>query len=227
MLLKYELPAVFDNLAIVPALPKRRSPQEGRNRKYGQNLSNRPGMLKETTTRGTSQQTRPNHGVQTMTSPASNSIATADFRTALLQTLEESFETVHGYFLDKGDSLFETLAGITAEEASQSLGPRSGNIAAKVNHIRFYLDAIAANAAAGEYIKVDWTSSWAVGEVNDTGWQDLIERLRMTYQGLRKFIETNEDWNEMFVGGAFGIVAHNAYHLGEIRQALAAIKPEE
>ena len=30
----------------------------------------------------------------------------------------------------------------------------------------------------------------------------------------------------MFIGGAFGIVAHTAYHLGEIRQALAAIKPE-
>lgn len=160
-----------------------------------------------------------------MASAAANSIATADFRTALLQTLEESFDSVHGYFLDKGESIFETLAGITAEEASQSLGPRSGNIAAKVNHIRFYLDAIAANAAAGEYIRVDWASSWAVGEVNDAEWRELIDRLRTTYRGLRTFIESNEDWNAMFVGGAFGIVAHNAYHLGEIRQAHAAIKP--
>ena len=161
-----------------------------------------------------------------MTSATSNSIATADFRNALLKTLEESFDEVHGYFLDKGESIFETLAGISAEEASQSLGPRSGNIAAKVNHIRFYLDSIAANAAAREYIRVDWASSWAVGDVNDAEWRDLIDRLRTTYQALRNFIETNEDWNEMFVGGAFGIVAHNSYHLGEIRQALAAIQPE-
>ncbi|MBA2468937.1 MAG: hypothetical protein H0V37_05985 [Chloroflexia bacterium] len=159
-----------------------------------------------------------------VTTPA-QSIAIPDFRTALLTSLEEAFDQVHGYFLDKGDSLFETLAGISAEEASQSLGPRSGNIAAKVNHIRFYLDAIAANAAAGEYIRVDWASSWAVGEVSEAEWRELIDRLRATYEGLRGFIKSNEVWNEMFVGGAFGIVAHTAYHLGEIRQALATIKP--
>jgi|SRR5680860_281165 len=161
-----------------------------------------------------------------MTETATNAIAHADFRSALLATLDEAFDQVHGYFLDKGDSLFETLAGISATEASRSLGPRSGNIAAKVNHIRFYLDAISANAAAGEYIRVDWESSWAVGEVTDAEWQDLIDRLRATYDGLKGFIQTNDTWNEMFVGGAFGIVAHTAYHLGEIRQALAAIQPE-
>ena len=161
-----------------------------------------------------------------MTETAHETIDLADFRTALLEALEEAFDNVHGYFLDKGDSLFETLAGISASEASQSLGPRSGNIAAKVNHIRFYLDAIAANVASGEYAPADWPSSWAIGEVNDAEWQDLIDRLRATYDGLKEFIATNHNWNQMFVGGAFGIVAHTAYHLGEIRQALAAIKPE-
>jgi hypothetical protein len=161
-----------------------------------------------------------------MTSTATNAIAIADFRAALLIALDEAFDNVHGSFLDKGDSLFETLAGISAATASQSLGPRSGNIAAKVNHTRFYLDAIAANAAAGEYLPVDWESSWAVGKVDEAEWQDLIDRLRATYDGLKQFIATHEEWNEMFVGGAFGIVAHTAYHLGEIRQALAAIEPE-
>jgi hypothetical protein len=162
----------------------------------------------------------------TMTEGASTStIALDDFRSALLEVLDEAFENVHGSFLDKGDSLFETLAGITAAEASQSLGPRSGNIAAKVNHIRFYLDAIAANAAAGEYIRVDWASSWAIGEVDDVEWEDLVERLRATYAGLRQFAQGNSEWNAMYIEGAFGIVAHTAYHLGEIRQALAAIKP--
>jgi hypothetical protein len=153
------------------------------------------------------------------------SVSHADFRTALLDVLDEAFENVHGSFLDQGDSLFETLAGISAAEASQPLGPRSGNIAAKVNHIRFYLDAIAANAAAGEWIPVDWESSWQVGEVDDAEWQSLIDRLHVTYDGLKEFIKTNEMWNEQFVSGAFGIVAHTAYHLGEIRQALAVVKP--
>lgn len=160
-----------------------------------------------------------------MVTSSTQTIAVADFRTALLTTLDEAFDNVHGYFLDKGDSLFETLAGISAEQASRPLGPRSGNIAAKINHIRFYLDAIAANAAAGEYIRVDWASSWAISEVTDAEWRESIDRLRTTYEGLQGFIETNDVWNEMFVGGAFGIVAHTAYHLGEIRQALATIEP--
>jgi len=152
-------------------------------------------------------------------------IALADFRTALLEVLDEAFDNVHGSFLDKGDSLFETLAGINAAEASRSLGPRSGNIAAKVNHTRFYLDAIAANAAAGDYIPVDWESSWQVGEVDAVEWEDLVERLRASYLQLKAFASSAESWNARFIEGAFGIVAHTAYHLGEIRQALAQIKP--
>ncbi len=154
-----------------------------------------------------------------------NVIPVETFRTALKLSLEEAFENVHGFFLDKGDSLFATLASITAGEASQSLGPRSGNIAAKVNHIRFYLDAIAANAAAGTYVPADWDSSWQVGEVNEAEWIDLVARLDTAYRGLLDFASTNETWNDQFVGGAFGIVAHTAYHLGEIRQALNVIRP--
>ncbi|HYI25875.1 MAG TPA: hypothetical protein VD767_10740, partial [Thermomicrobiales bacterium] len=113
------------------------------------------------------------------------------FRASLKLALDEAFENVHGFFLDKGDSLFETLASITAEEASQPLGPRSGNIAAKVNHIRFYLDAIAANAAAGTYVPADWDSSWQVGEVTGTEWQDLVARLDTAYRDLVDFASTN------------------------------------
>ena len=154
-----------------------------------------------------------------------NAIPVETFRTSLKLALEEAFENVHGFFLDKGDSLFETLASITAGEASRSLGPRSGNIAAKVNHIRFYLDAIAANAAAGTYVPADWDSSWQVGEVTEAEWIDLVARLDAAYRDLIDFAGTNDTWNDQFVGGAFGIVAHTAYHLGEIRQALNVIRP--
>jgi hypothetical protein len=119
--------------------------------------------------------------------------------------------------------MFETLAGISAEQASQPLGERSGNIAAKVNHVRVYLDAVSTNAQAGEYVPVDWDASWAVGEVDDAEWQDLIARLQTSVTSFTELASTNTVWNEQTVGGAFGVVAHSAYHLGEIRQALAAI----
>ena len=35
-----------------------------------------------------------------------------------LRLLNETFDNVQGYYLDKGTSLFETLATISAEEAS-------------------------------------------------------------------------------------------------------------
>jgi hypothetical protein len=158
---------------------------------------------------------------------ATAAISTTDFRSALSAALEEAFVQVHGIFLDKGDSLLETLAGISAEQASQPLGPRSGNIAAKVNHMCVYIEAVAANAAAGEYLPVDWEGSWKVGAVDDAAWQALVDRLRTNYESLRTFIASNETWDERFIGGAFGLVAHNAYHLGEIRQALAAIAADD
>lgn len=153
-------------------------------------------------------------------------ISTDLFRTALADSLKETFEKVQGIFLDKGDSIFETLSNVSAAQASQPLGPRSGNIASKVNHMCVYIEAVSASGAAGEYLPVDWEGSWKVDAVSDDEWVALVERLRTAYAGLKAFIPAHDNWNEMFVGGAFGLVAHNAYHLGEIRQALAVIAPD-
>lgn len=43
-------------------------------------------------------------------------IAQERFAQDLFDILEETFETHHGIFLDRGTSLFQTLAGITAAE---------------------------------------------------------------------------------------------------------------
>ena len=47
------------------------------------------------------------------------SIAVEHFTSILYDLLDETFERVHGIYLDKGTSLLETLATITAEEASR------------------------------------------------------------------------------------------------------------
>src|SRR5688500_378266 len=57
------------------------------------------------------------------------------FRGGLLLVLEEIFEKVHGAMLDPGDSLFETLATISAEDASRPISAQSANLAAQVNHV--------------------------------------------------------------------------------------------
>jgi hypothetical protein len=64
------------------------------------------------------------------------------FGKALLLLLEETFEQVHGLYLDKGTSLFETLAGITSRQASIPVGGKCATLAAQVKHVAFYLDVL-------------------------------------------------------------------------------------
>ncbi|MEI2736167.1 MAG: hypothetical protein V9G24_16185 [Rhodoblastus sp.] len=49
---------------------------------------------------------------------------------------------VHGFYRDRGTSLFETLATISAEEASIAVGGKCATVAAQVKHIAFYLDVL-------------------------------------------------------------------------------------
>jgi len=154
----------------------------------------------------------------TMTLPVDN------FRGALLSMLDEVFEQVHGYMLDHGTSIFETLASVTAEEASQSISKHCAPIVAHVNHVRFYLETMNDVARTGEFRRVDWPSSWQVGPVTESEWKERISRLRASYEATRAFASSFEGWNEQMIGGAFAIVAHSAYHLGEIRQALGVIR---
>ncbi len=146
------------------------------------------------------------------------------FREELLSMLDEVFEQVHGYILDHGTSIFETLASVTAEEASQSISKHCAPISAQVNHLRFYLDTLNEAARTGEITRVDWASSWQVGQVTNEEWKALVTGLRTSYDATRAFATTHEGWTEDTIGGAFAIVAHSAYHLGEIRQALGVIR---
>lgn len=151
-------------------------------------------------------------------------ISLDDFRSAFLVNWEEAFTDVTGIFLDKGTSMFETLATISAEEASKPVGGGCANIAAQVNHTWYYLDLINRRGRGEDVGKPDWDGSWQVGEVDDAEWQRLIDQLRGAYKDVKTFASTFEGWNERMIGGAFGMLAHCAYHLGEIRAGLCVIK---
>ncbi len=146
------------------------------------------------------------------------------FRSGILTVLEELFEHVHGYVLDPGDSLFETLAAVSAEEASRPVSSQSGNLAAQVNHMRVYMESLTPGLASRGAMRPDWPGSWQVDAVTEAEWADLIVRLQAAYQEIRRFASTFEDWDTMYVGGAFALVAHCAYHLGEIRQGLGVLR---
>ncbi|MFL5807344.1 MAG: DinB family protein [Roseiflexaceae bacterium] len=155
----------------------------------------------------------------------SKQTALEQFKDTLFIALDETFEQVHGIYLDKGTSLFETLATITAEEASRPVSATCASIAAQVDHVRFYLDVLERymqNQAVG---KVDWQESWQLKAVTLEEWDALKRRLKETYQRILTTMKGLETWDgENEIGGALAILVHTAYHLGEIRQALCTIK---
>jgi len=165
------------------------------------------------------------HAMTEQTATSAGQISVEAFRAALQQNWKEAFEEVTGIFLDRGTSMFETLATISAEEASRPVGGGCSNIAAQVNHVWFYLD-IMNRLGRGEDVPrpVDWDSSWDVGEVDEAEWQRLIDQLRSACEEVSRFIASFDNWDERMIGGAFGMLAHTAYHLGEIRTGLCTVK---
>jgi hypothetical protein len=154
-----------------------------------------------------------------------NMSTTEHLNNALLLVLEETFENVHGIYLDKNTSIFETLAAISAEQASIPTSPSCASIAAHVEHMAFYNETIL-QFVRGERPEVDWDEIWhRVEAVTPAEWEASQQRLRASYQEIRTLFKSTPDWKSSDeIGGALGLIAHNAYHLGEIRQALCAIK---
>jgi hypothetical protein len=61
--------------------------------------------------------------------------------------------------------------------------------------------------------------------VTEEEWQDLKYKLKESYVQLKSLLQGIEDWEKNHaMGASIGIVAHTAYHLGEIRQALCFLK---
>ena len=152
-------------------------------------------------------------------------ITSTQFTHDLLYLLAETFESVHGVYLDRGTSLLETLAGLTAQQASIPVGGRCASIAAQVTHVCFYLDVLDQYIQTGQNQDVDWGEVWrTVREVTPEEWSALQERVRRAYERTCETIKSYDRWNvEYSLSGAMGILAHTAYHLGEIRQATCTI----
>ncbi len=152
-------------------------------------------------------------------------IAVEEFTKELFHLLDETFEQVHGSYLDGGTSLFETLATVTAAEASRPVSARCASLVAQVDHVRFYLDVLERYFKAEAVSGVDWEESWKLTTATDAEWAGLIQRLRDSYQRVLTTMQGWETWNgEDQIGSAMAMLVHSAYHLGEIRQALCTLK---
>lgn len=79
-----------------------------------------------------------------------------DFNDAIRLLLDETFDHVHGLFLDRNTSFFETLATISADEASRPVGGRCATLAAQVKHTAFYLDVSLQFMRGPAPTDIDW-----------------------------------------------------------------------
>ena len=138
---------------------------------------------------------------------------------------DETFETQHGAYLDKGDSLFETLQAISAERASIPVGGKCASLAAQVAHVTFYLEVLERALLKQPGGKNDWGLIWrSIEHVNAAEWDAIVSNLKQTYTRVVAEMHAISDWdNDDIVGAAMAMLVHSAYHLGEIRQALCVI----
>lgn len=147
------------------------------------------------------------------------------FKQELFDLFDETFQQVHGIYLDRGTSLFETLGTISAEEASRPVSATCASLAAQVAHVNFYLEVLERYLVTRESVRVDWGEIWrTTREVSPEAWAALKKKLQETYQRVLQTLNELEEWDNDAIGGALAIVVHSAYHLGEIRQALCTLK---
>jgi hypothetical protein len=148
----------------------------------------------------------------------------------LLELMDETFSKVHGMYLDKGTTLYETLDDVSAAEASRSASPQTATVAAQVEHVRFYLDVLDEIIRTKNLEKkYNWREIWdTVREVTPEQWEDLKRRLHESHDRVMATINSFEGWDgPLEIGGVVSIIAHTAYHLGGIRQALGVIRATE
>ena len=148
------------------------------------------------------------------------------FTAALLNLLDETFETTHGIYLDKNTSLFRTLEGLTHEQASIPVGGKCASLAAQVSHVTFYLEVLERYLITRESVSSDWGLIWrTVEKVTAEDWANINSKLRETYRRIWDLLNGIENWDDGdSLGGAMAMVVHSAYHLGEIRQAMCTLR---
>lgn len=153
------------------------------------------------------------------------------FQRALTSMLTEIFEGPPGeeaYVLNPGDpGLLRQLDTLDANAASKQPIAGKPSVAAHVDHLHFGLAALNRWAAgeANPWAGLDWNASWQHSTVDEKQWRDLRDALRREADTWRKVVETRTDWDGMSASAALSTAAHTAYHLGAIRQVLAAFQP--
>lgn len=150
------------------------------------------------------------------------------FVRALHTLLTELFDGPPGdacFVLNRGDpGLIKQLQDLDAVAASTRTIPGRTTVAAHVDHVLYGLDLLNrwADGEANPWADADWGASWKRSMVNEDQWRHLLARLWATSERWKRAVLERQEWDDLAATGAMASAVHAAYHLGAIRQILAA-----
>src|SRR5688572_26486872 len=123
-------------------------------------------------------------------------LALEQFKATYFEMLEETFEQTHGIYLDRGTSLMDTLATISAEMASKPIGANCASIAAQVAHVCFYVEYLERHLRGENPPGADWNNIWeTVREVTPDEWEASKAHLREAYHRLVALLKSFTAWD--------------------------------
>ena len=125
-------------------------------------------------------------------------------------------------------AMFGAIGGLTAQQALASPTAGAKSIAAHVAHLHFAL-ALTARRMRGENPPADWAGSFNLADPSPSGWDSLKRDLRAAYDALLAILQENrgkpvQDIPPINLVGLVATTAHNAYHLGAIRQIAQVVR---
>lgn len=131
-----------------------------------------------------------------------------------------------GFVLNGGDAgLLASLDKLSATDASQN-AQAGASVAAHAEHLRFGLSLMNRWATEGgnPFAGAKWYEAWNVTTADEARWKAIRDGLRKEVEAWQQALRTPREVEEIELSGMFGSVAHLAYHLGAIRQIIAAAR---
>lgn len=150
-----------------------------------------------------------------------------DLIPTLIDQFRETFEGKVGEWVWIVDAtpntgVFASIESVSVVDAYVAPAAGMNTIAAHVAHLRFSLD-LTHERLQGENPPADWASSFATPDPSTQAWETQKAELRRAYDAVLALLQesrakTVQEWPAINVVGLAAMTAHNAYHLGAIRQ---------
>jgi hypothetical protein len=140
----------------------------------------------------------------------------------LRETFEGGLPGQGTVYLDHSSGIRNTLAGITAEQASRRLEGHP-SIAAHARHMNFHLRATV-GWIQGDSRSLDWPGSFEPQTVTAEEWAKIQRDFEDSRMELLRVLAGLSPEKFVEVGAGIGVIAHLAYHLGAIRQLMHRVK---